>query len=136
MPRTFCLLNHELTSKQTAELLSVFGSERVIYPPAWVSALWGEIPPGGELTKAQLEPFADWLRDAGAGDIAVLQGEAGASFALVDFALQKGLIPVHAVTKRIAQEARDGEKVRRTYIFEHICFRQYRYYRDLLEDAL
>jgi len=63
--------------------------------------------------------------------VVVLQGEYNAIFALVDFALNSGLIPVCAVTERVAQEEREGETVHRKYVFEHICFRRYRYYRDL-----
>jgi hypothetical protein len=130
MARAFCLLNHALTERQKAELAADFACEELIYPPEEVSRAWGNIPTEKELTYARLKPFADWLAGGAAGDVAVLQGEAGSSFALVDFALQKGLIPVYAVTQRIARESREGEKVRRRYEFEHICFRGYRYFRD------
>ena len=131
MPKIFCLLNHELTPNQTAELYASFGAGSIMYTPAEIAALWSEIPTDSGLTKACLEPFTAWLREAAAGDVVVLQGEFSASFALIDFALNKGLIPVCAVTKRIAREIREGEKVQRNYIFEHICFRRYSYYNDL-----
>ena len=67
----------------------------------------------------------DWLAAAQAGDVLIVQGEFGATFMIVEYALKKGLVPVHAVTKRVAQESRAGEIVRRQYIFEHVCFRKY-----------
>jgi len=131
MTGIYCLLNHELTSKQKEELFPEYGANNIIYPPAAVSALWAGIPTDKELTKVHFEPFTAWLRDAKPGDVLILQGEFGATFALTDFALQKGLIPVCAVSKRVSREIREGEVVRKTNDFEHICFRRYRYYGDL-----
>jgi hypothetical protein len=131
MSNAFCLLNHQLTAKQIEELTRSSGSERINYPPEELAALWSAIPTDCELKAAHLAPFLAWLGEAREGDLVVLQGEFGAAFALVDFALQRGLVPVYAVTKRVAEESRDGEVVRRTYIFEHVCFRRYRYYGDL-----
>ncbi|MCL2193707.1 MAG: CRISPR-associated protein Csx20 [Treponema sp.] len=122
----FCLLNHRLTPRQETELKSI------LYPPPHVADMWSRIPTDRELKKAQLEPFATWLQEAETGDIVVLQGEFSATFAMVDFVLGKGLIPVCAVTERVAQEEREGEIVHRKYVFEHICFRRYRHYRDLI----
>jgi len=131
MSDIFCLLNHELTSKQKEELHSSFGGKDIIYPPESISALWAGIPTVKELTKAHLEPFTAWLHEARPGDTLVLQGEHSATFALAGFALQKGLVPVCAVTERTTQEVQDGEKVIKKNIFEHICFRKYRHYKDL-----
>lgn len=44
---------------------------------------------------------------------------------LVDYSLQKGLIPVHAVTKRVETEEVNDETVSRHYVFQHVCFRKY-----------
>jgi hypothetical protein len=131
MPSIFCLLNHKLTPKQEEELCNSFGAGRIIYPPQHIAELWSQIPTVPELCKAHLEPFTAWLQEAKDGDIIVLQGEFSATFALIDYALRKGLIPVCAVTERVALEKREGEKVSKEHTFEHICFRQYRYYEDL-----
>jgi len=131
MPDIFCLLNHELTPKQKEELYSSYGTKNIIYPSESISALWAGIPTDKELTKTHLEPFTDWLHKARPGDTLVLQGEHSATFALADFALQKGLVPVCAVTERTAQEFQEGEKVIKKNIFEHICFRKYQYCKDL-----
>jgi len=131
MPVVFCLLNHELTPKQKEELFSVYGAKDIIYPPAPLSTLWSGIPTVKELTKAHFEPVITWLQKPVPGDILILQGEFSATFAIADYALQKGLIPVCAVTERVSREVREGEIVRKTYIFEHICFRRYRYFGDL-----
>jgi hypothetical protein len=128
---THCLLNHPLTQNQITELETVFNSGRIVYPPAGVSSAWGGIPAEKSLSAEHLRPFTQWLSAAHEGDCVVLQGEAGATFALVDFALSRGLVPLHSVTQRVARENRDGEKVFRSYVFEHICFRRYRYFDEL-----
>ena len=48
-------------------------------------------------------------QEAAVGDIVALQGEFSATFALADFSLRRRLIPVCAVTERVAQEEREGE---------------------------
>ena len=131
MPNVFCLLNHKLTPRQEAELRNSFGVKRIIYQPPHVAELWSKIPTVAELSGLHLEHFTDWLREANPGDMVVLQGEFCATFALVDFSLGRGLIPICAVTERVAQEEREGEVIYTKYVFEHICFRRYKYYRDL-----
>jgi hypothetical protein len=131
MPDVFCLLNHKLTPRQEAELKNSFCAGQIKYPPPEITELWSRIPTERELTGAHLEPFTTWLREAAVGDIAALQGEFSATFALADFSFRRGLIPVCAVTERAAQEEREGEIVHRKYIFEHICFRRYRYYDEM-----
>ncbi|AEF81047.1 CRISPR-associated protein Csx20 [Leadbettera azotonutricia] len=131
MPTAYCLLNHALTENQKAELANDFGCENCIYPSEELKALWSAVPTDKFLTQAHLEPFASWLSEAKADDVVVLQGEFGMTFALVDYALGRRLVPVHAVTKRIAKEERDGELVHRSYVFEHVCFRRYKRYSEL-----
>jgi len=131
MSDVFCLLNHKLTPRQEEELLLSSGGERINYPLAEITELWSKIPTAKELTRTHLEPFTGWLGKAAPGDIVVLQGEFNATFALADFSLHKGLIPMCAVAERIAQEKREGETVHKTHVFEHICFRRYRYYDEL-----
>lgn len=129
MPKTFCLLNHELTQNQITELREKFNSDKIIYPSEKLSLLWKSIPPeeeNGEIIKKAVE----WLKESGAekGDLFIVQGEFGSTFTLVDFALKSGLVPIYATTKRVAKESRNGETVCREYIFKHVCFKKYEYY--------
>jgi hypothetical protein len=121
----YCLLNHTLTANQEAELKNNFGVEHIVCPQAELSAAWSAVPAEKTLGADYLLPFVRWLSTAKKGDVIVLQGEAGSTFALVDFALSRGLVPLHSVTRRAAGESREGEKVLRFHIFEHVCFRRY-----------
>lgn len=128
MPKTFCLLNHELTQKQVAELDECFASKEIVYPDEKLSKLWSQIPPE-ENNAGIIKEVVFWLKNnATAGDVFIIQGEFGSTFTLVDYALKSGLIPVYATTRRIAKETREGETVRREYIFEHVCFKKYGYF--------
>lgn len=128
MPRTFCLLNHILTQKQLDELKQKFGSTEIVYPNESLSTLWSQIPP--EKSNADIiASVVFWLkRNAERGDFFIVQGEFGSTFTLADFALKNGLVPIYATTRRIAKETRSGETVHREYIFEHVCFKEYRYF--------
>ena len=131
MPKTFCLLNHELTQKQIAELNERFGSQEIFYPKEELSKLWSQILPEESNDKI-IKEVVFWLeKNASLKDIFVIQGEFGSTFTLVDFALKKGLVPLYATTRRIAKEIRNGETVHREYVFEHVCFKKYDYFKEL-----
>ena len=69
-----------------------------------------------------------WLKNTNKNDVLIVQGEFGSTFMIVDFALKNNLIPLYATTKRIAKENIEGEIVHREYIFEHVCFKEYKYF--------
>ena len=129
MVKAFCLLNHELTQNQILELKNRFNVENIIYPPEELSRKWSQIPAEKELDKTIIGNVINWLTPAKNGDLLIAQGEFGATFMIVDYALKNELVPLHAVTKRVAVEHRDGEVVSKQYVFEHVCFRKYEYYK-------
>lgn len=125
MSKVFCLLNHELTQNQLIELREKFMAETIVYPTEELSRKWSQIPAVPELDMELINDVIKWLSSAQNNDVLIVQGEFGSTFMVVDYALKNGLIPVHAVTKRVATEQRNGEVVSRQYIFEHVCFRKY-----------
>ena len=129
MVKAFCLLNHELTQNQILELKNRFNVESILYPSEELSKNWSQIPAEKELDKTIIGNVINWLTAANKGDLLIVQGEFGATFMIVDYALKNELVPLHAVTKRVAVEHRDGEVVSKQYVFEHVCFRKYEYYK-------
>ena len=107
------------------ELKNNFGVCEIILPNAEISEKWQAIPTESETEKEIIAPFLGFLLPVKANDFLVIQGEFGATFAITDWALNRGIIALHSATERIAQEFRDGEKVFRNYVFEHKCFRKY-----------
>ena len=131
MKKSYLLLNHTLTENQVADLLENWHVDAIEETSEPIKVFWSQIQAGSEIKKSDLKLVVDWLDGAKEGDIIVLQGEFGSTFALVDYALLTKLVPVHSVTRRVASETRDGEKVFRNYVFEHVCFRKYQYFNNL-----
>lgn len=135
MPQTFCLLNHTLTQNQISELEVKFHSEKIVYPSEELAQKWAQIPPE-ESNDDIIFDVVEWLKEnAVAGDLFVVQGEFGSTFAVVDYALKNALVPLYATTKRVAKEMRSGEEVHREYIFEHVCFKKYRYFETVIQKS-
>lgn len=130
MSQAFCLLNHELTQNQVKELKEEFNVSQIIYPSKELSQLWSQIPPSNRTDKTIINKIISFLEFAKKDDVLIVQGDFASTFMIVDFALKNKLIPICATTKRIAKESRQGEVVKREYIFEHVCFRKYEYYEN------
>ena len=128
--KVYCLLNHSLTERQLAELQEKYGAGEVVYPDERLAATWSQVPVTPVLDRSVIQAITDWLSAARKGDVLVVQGEFGSTFMIVDYALGRGLVPLHAVTRRVALEHREGEKVLRQYVFEHVCFRRYERFPD------
>lgn len=128
MSKAFCLLNHELTENQKKELTTDFCASKIIYPSEEISKIWSQIPANKTVDRTIIKQITDWLLSAEKNDVLIVQGDFASTFMIVDFALKNGLIPICATTKRVAKESRQGETVKREYIFEHICFRKYEYF--------
>lgn len=134
MPKVYCLLNHALTQNQIKELKEKYNASDIIYPSEELSASWSQIPATETLDMSIINNVVLWLKDACADDLLIIQGEFGSTFMLVDYALKRKLIPLYAVTKRVASEQRNGETVSRHYVFEHVCFRKY-CYSEIISDT-
>lgn len=123
--KTYCLLNHKLTENQEKELSEKFHSERIVYPSQAISVMWAQIPVTERVDRKTAQAVVDWLSDAEEGDMLIVQGEMGITFLLVSYALGRGLVPIHAVSRREETEVCDGESVVKCHVFRHVCFRRY-----------
>lgn len=127
MPRLFLLFNHELTPEQEAAAREELGVTDILAPPPELQVQWRQIPPELPGVAAYLKPFRDWLRQAARpGDYLLVQGDFGATYLMVQFAVAQGLIPIYATTRRQAQEERQPDgAVRLVHHFRHQRFRRY-----------
>lgn len=74
-----------------------------------------------------LDPVRQWLAsNAERDNFVLIEGDFGACFLMVHFALERGLVPVYSITDREATEeySKDGS-IRMTHRFEHHIFRRY-----------
>lgn len=124
MPKTmFVLMSHDITSLQKEDAYRSYGVENFqnIYDP-----IWGNIPP----EVAIIEPYLDSIKErilklSAPSDILLVQGDFGATVAMVSFARAYGLIAVYATTSRVAKDIVDGEKIVTIREFQHVRFREY-----------
>ncbi|GLI34308.1 CRISPR-associated protein Csx20 [Desulforhabdus amnigena] len=121
------LFNHQPTAEQMMDAERTLEVGDIIYPPEDLQALWGRIPPDMAALEPFLEPFKNWLRkSAHPGDFVLIQGDYGATYLMVRFAMEHGLIPVYATTQRKAvEEPLPDGSIRLVHHFVHQRFRKY-----------
>jgi len=126
MKKMFLLFSHELTDAQKEDAKSSLGIEEFISLPDSLQKLWSNIPPEIEDLDSYLSPILEYLKtNAKNGDYALIQGDFGATYKMVNFAKNLGVVAVYATTKRNAIERKVDGKVIKTAIFEHVKFRRF-----------
>lgn len=128
MPHSLYLLfNHHFTAAQEADALKSLYVDRIVNLPQGLQDLWSSVPPDLDEIVPYLEPIREWLaREARAGDYVLIQGDFGATWLMVNFALDRGFIPLYSTSFREAVEDHkpDGS-VLLTHHFQHRMFRRY-----------
>jgi hypothetical protein len=127
MSTLFLIFNHHFTPEQEADARLSLGVKKIIPLPTELQERWRDIPPILTAIQDYLKPFRVWLSDqTTTGDYALIQGDFGACYLLVRFALKQGLVPVYSTTQREAEEEiqPDGA-VTLIHHFQHRIFRRY-----------
>lgn len=124
----FLIFNHDITSVQEIDAYSFLGVQRIINMPPKLKDLWRQIPPDLPKISAYLNPVKDWLsREAKKNDYALIQGDCGACFIMVNFAVEIGMIPIYSTTEREAvEEHKEDGTVNLVHQFRHRIFRRYK----------
>jgi hypothetical protein len=121
------LFNHTLSDEQVRQARELWNVIDFIHPPDDVSLGWSSIPPDIDGLRPLLSNVFAWLEDtASRGDILLVQGEFGAVFLVVRYAISMGVRAVYATTERRVREKRlsDGT-VETVHEFRHVRFREY-----------
>ena len=123
-PKTmYILMSHAMTPAQKTDAQKTFGIENFeVVPSKW----WGQIPAEADSVKPYTEPIKQWLdARAAEGDVLLVQGDFGATADMIAYARSRGVKPVYATTRRVAEETVQGDSVITTRRFEHVRFREY-----------
>ena len=124
----FLMFNHSLSKDQETDARHIWGTQlQFVGLPTQLKALWAQIPADKEMLFDTLAPFRTWLEKASCpNDLVLIQGDFGATWLMVHYALTNNLVPVYSVTARQAREetAPDGT-VKTTHVFKHRMFRLY-----------
>ena len=123
----YLVFNHTLTTLQESSAKTSLGVERVIDLPPLLKNLWSVVPPELPGLLNYLQPLKDWLVErAQFSDYILIQGDFGATYLMVKFAFENGLVPVYSTTVRNAIEEHNADgSVRLLHHFKHIRFRKY-----------
>lgn len=125
MARLFLLLSHRLTPEQISDARATFGVSEFVEFDSKLMAKWASVPPQiGDLNEFLAE-FKEALNQARAGDFALIQGEFGATHAMVNYAKSIGVKPIHATTLKDSKEIIQDGKIKKISIFKHVRFREY-----------
>lgn len=123
MKTLFILINHTLTSEQEEDARKNLNVDKFINI---TDAMWSDIDPSEKSVIKFVEVYKDKLKkQAKAGDILLVQGDFGATYNMIRFAKNMGLIAVYATTNRIVSEQVENGKVVIKREFKHARFREY-----------
>jgi hypothetical protein len=124
------LFSHKLTEMQIKEAEDKWQIKKFVYLPQDLQKIWSGIDPAGELDINRLNKICEWLTHVSdKGDYLLVQGDFGAVFYIVEYSFRSGRIPIYSTTHREADEIKiDGNRIKKTNLFEHIVFRKYRRY--------
>ena len=127
MSKFLILFNHTLTDDQRLDAVDLLGVNAFVLPPARVSSIWRAVPPEIVNLHSVLSPVLAWINVEGAeDDYLLVQGDFGATFLVVKYAMMRGLIPVYSTTERRAIEKSDADgTVHTVHEFRHVRFREY-----------
>ncbi len=127
-PKMFLVFSHDLTKQQAEDARDSFGVEEFVVMPEALKERWIQVDPESDSNEDLLHDVFGWIEDhKDHGDIVLVQGEFGATFALVTSLKQEGdTTPVYATTRRsVIEKPDEGGIVRTQRLFEHVRFRAY-----------
>ena len=123
MKTLFILINHALTPEQEEDARKNLNIDKFVNI---ADAKWNDIDPSEKSVIKVVETYKDKLRSqAKSGDVLLVQGDFGATYNMIRFAKNMGLIAVYATTKRIVSEQVENGKVVIKREFKHARFREY-----------
>lgn len=122
--RMILLFSHQLSDEQKNDAIKSFKVDEFISLQQELQKLWSNFD--ADAQKLDLVSFEEFLKSvAKEGDVVLIQGDFGATFSMVNFALNLGLIPIYATTKREVLEVLEAGQSLKRSIFKHRRFREY-----------
>ena len=126
MKRMFLLFSHKLTASQEANAKDSLEVGEFIYLDEKLQKVWSNVPPNLRDLKEYLKPIVEFLKSSlRSGDLALVQGDFGATCYMARVIKELGGEAVYATTKRDVVEIRVGDKIEKKSVFEHVMFRKY-----------
>ncbi|MBU1668190.1 hypothetical protein KKC13_07195 [bacterium] len=126
MKKLFLLFSHTLTAIQLEDAKDTLGVETFVELPKGLQELWSNVPAELECLSDYLQPIRDYMIEhIEVDDVALVQGDFGATCSMASFVKSLGGVAVYATTKRNVEEIQDGDTIVKRSVFQHVIFRQY-----------
>ncbi len=126
MRKMILLFSHKLTDEQKQDAKLNWAVDEFISLPLELQNIWSNVPAELENIANYLEPIREFLsKSINRDDIVLVQGDFGATYAMVASVKSLESHAVYATTRRDAVEKLMDGKVVKTSVFEHIRFREF-----------
>lgn len=123
MKTLFILMNHSLTKEQEKDAIENLNIDNFVVIS---DEKWGNIDPADKSILNSVEIYKQKLKEQSKfGDVLLVQGDFGATYAMINFAKNIGLTPIYATTRRIVSEQVEDGKLVIKREFKHERFREY-----------
>ncbi len=120
------LFSHKLDFIQKTDAKNSYNITEFVSLPQDLQSLWSAVPTEIENLNEYLEPLKSFIKqNFKKEDVALIQGDFGASYMMVNFCKNLDLVCVYAKTRREVEEVVvDGTTVKKS-IFKHKGYREY-----------
>ncbi len=116
-------MSHRMSIGQKHDAMQNWGVTHFIAMPTDV---WSQISAEADSVTPFLKDIKRQLsKEASSGDLLLVQGDFGATYNMVQYAKEIGMVPVYATSVRRAHEIVHGEKVTTIREFVHVQLRKY-----------
>lgn len=127
MKKMILLFSHTLSESQKKQAKELYGVESFLSLPKKLQSIWSNISPELESVEEVMFPLKEFISsNANRDDVALIQGDFGGVYIMVNFCKEQKIKTLYATTKREAIEYinEQGEKMKKSK-FEHVRFREY-----------
>jgi len=127
MKKMFLLFSHKISDTQILYAQEQMAIDEFVYLPKDLQSLWSNVPSDLNSLQNYLQPLEDYLnKSLHRGDIALVQGDFGAVYQIVNYCRLKNIQSYYATTKRNVIEYTDkNSKSVKKSVFEFRRFREY-----------
>ena len=126
MRKLLLIFNHTLTKEQTKDAKDSLGVCDFVSLPSDLQNVWGSIPPNMETISDTIKPIKEFVINNGdKSDFALIQGDFGACYELVNFCKEIGLMAVYSTNRRVSTETVIDGIVHKSSQFQHCIYRKY-----------
>ena len=126
MATMFLLFSHKLTNEQIISAQRDLNCKNLVYLPEELQNLWSNIPPKEEGYKYLVNFETFILTNYKKGDFALVQGDWGYTYHMVNFCKKIGVIPIYSTTERNSKDIiNDDGSISKISLFKHVIYKRY-----------